>query len=201
MRKRFNQLKQEHGESGAGQCKWPWFERCLMIWGKTAKACGTAGGMDNGVPIDSVAGSAQEPVNLEDTENMMFLLLQTYRLLNLQATLLKSVRPHPHRGQQLARSQGWTVSLHKNLFLKNCVEGFLFLRNCVEGRESKLDGAAKMAGRLCVYVRILSACLPAFVPANFKEQAGRSQGFYNHVRDPRDGSRSCFDAGLLALPQ
>jgi hypothetical protein len=32
------------------QCKWPWFEQCLMIWGKTAKACGTAGGMDNGVP-------------------------------------------------------------------------------------------------------------------------------------------------------
>jgi len=39
-----------------------------MIWGKTAKACGTAGGMDNRVPIDSVGGSAQEPVNLEDTE-------------------------------------------------------------------------------------------------------------------------------------
>jgi hypothetical protein len=39
-----------------------------MIWGKTATACGTAGGMDNGVPIDSVGGSAQEPVHLEDTE-------------------------------------------------------------------------------------------------------------------------------------
>jgi len=39
-----------------------------MIWGKTAKACATAGGMDNGVPIDSVGESAQEPVNLEDTE-------------------------------------------------------------------------------------------------------------------------------------
>jgi len=41
MRKKFNQLKQEHEESGAGQCKWPWFERCLLIWGKTAKAYGT----------------------------------------------------------------------------------------------------------------------------------------------------------------
>jgi hypothetical protein len=68
MLKKFNQLKQEHGESGAGQCKWPWFERCLLIWGKTAKACGTAGGMDNGIPIDSLGGSAQEPVNLEETE-------------------------------------------------------------------------------------------------------------------------------------
>jgi len=68
MGKKFNQLKQENGESGAGQCKWPWFERCLLIWGKTAKACGTAGGMDNGVPIDSLGGSAQEPVNLEETE-------------------------------------------------------------------------------------------------------------------------------------
>jgi hypothetical protein len=66
--KKFNQLKQENGESGTGQCKWPWFEQCLMIWGKTAKACGTAGGMDNAVPIDSVGGSAQELVNLEDTE-------------------------------------------------------------------------------------------------------------------------------------
>jgi hypothetical protein len=68
MQKKFNQLKQEHGESDAGQCKWPWFERCLIIWGKTAKARGTAGGMDNDVPIDSIGGSAQEPVNLEDTE-------------------------------------------------------------------------------------------------------------------------------------
>jgi hypothetical protein len=68
MRKKFNQLKHEHGESSACQCKWPWSERCLTIWGKTAKACGTAGSMDNGVPIDSVGGSAQEPVNLEDTE-------------------------------------------------------------------------------------------------------------------------------------
>jgi hypothetical protein len=40
-----------------------------MIWGKTAKACGTAGGMDNGVPIDSVVWiCAGEPVNSEDTE-------------------------------------------------------------------------------------------------------------------------------------
>jgi len=66
--KKFNQLKQENGESGTGQCKWPWFEQCLMIWGKTAKACGSAGGMDNAVPIDSVGGSAQELANLEDTE-------------------------------------------------------------------------------------------------------------------------------------
>jgi hypothetical protein len=56
MRKKFNQLKQEHGESGAGQCKWPWFERCLMICGKTAKVCGTVGGMENGIPIESVGG-------------------------------------------------------------------------------------------------------------------------------------------------
>jgi hypothetical protein len=78
---------------------------------------------------------------------MMLLLLQIDRLLHLQATLLKSVRLHPHRGQQLARSQGWTVSLHKNLFL----------RNCVEGRERKSDGQLK---RWVDYMRILSACLP-----------------------------------------
>jgi hypothetical protein len=35
---------------------------------KTAKACGTTGGMDNGVQIDLMDGSVQEPVNLEDTE-------------------------------------------------------------------------------------------------------------------------------------
>jgi hypothetical protein len=40
-----------------------------MIWGKTAKACNTAGGgMDNGVPTDSVGASAQEPFNLRDIE-------------------------------------------------------------------------------------------------------------------------------------
>ncbi len=27
MQKKLNQLKQEHGESNTGQCKWPWFER------------------------------------------------------------------------------------------------------------------------------------------------------------------------------
>jgi hypothetical protein len=54
-----------------------------------------------------------------------------------------------------------------------------------------------MVGRLCAHF----VCLPAFLPANFKEQAGRSRGFHNHVRNPRDGrSRSCFDAGLLPLP-
>jgi hypothetical protein len=96
MLKKFNQLKQEHGESNTSQCKWPWFEQCLMIWGKTAKACGTTRGMDNGVPIDSMGGPVQEPVNLEDTEEHdapPFL----DKFLHLQATLLKSVRLHPHR--------------------------------------------------------------------------------------------------------
>jgi hypothetical protein len=49
----------------------------LMIWGKTAKACGTARGMDNGVPIDSMGGSMQELVNLEDIEEHDFFLLHT----------------------------------------------------------------------------------------------------------------------------
>jgi hypothetical protein len=40
-----------------------------MIWGKIAKTCDTAGGMDNGVPIDLVGGSVQKSVNLEDTED------------------------------------------------------------------------------------------------------------------------------------
>jgi hypothetical protein len=26
-------------------------------------------------------------------------------------------------------------------------------------------------------------CLPPFLPADFKEQASRTQGFHNHVRD------------------
>jgi hypothetical protein len=80
---------------------------------------------------------------------MMLLLIQTDRFLHLQATLLKSVRLHPHRSQQLARSQGWTVSLHK----------ILFLRTCVEGRERKLDGAPEKVGRIHAH---LSACLPFY---------------------------------------
>jgi hypothetical protein len=45
-----------------------------------------------------------------------------------------------------------------------------------------------MVGRLCVHVCIF-VCLPPFLPANFKEQAGRSQGFHNHVHDPRERER------------
>jgi hypothetical protein len=62
-----------------------------MIWGKTAKACGTAGGMDNGVPIDWVGGSAQESLSTRRIlKKMMLLLLLTDRFLHLQATLLKA---------------------------------------------------------------------------------------------------------------
>jgi len=55
-RKKFNQLKQEHEESSSGQCTWPWFEQCLLIWGKITNACGIVSNMDNGVPIDSMDG-------------------------------------------------------------------------------------------------------------------------------------------------
>jgi hypothetical protein len=125
MLKKFNQLKQEHGKSDADQCKWSWFESCLMIWGKTAKACGTAGGMDNGIPIDLVGGSAQEPINLEDTEEHDGPPPPGRQVLPFagNSSQVKSVRLHPRRAQQLARSRGWTVSLHKNLFLRNCIEG------------------------------------------------------------------------------
>ncbi len=88
---------------------------------------------------------------------------------------------HPDRGQQLGKSQAWTVSLHKNLFL----------RNCVEGRERKLNGATKKVGRLSVHVWHL-VCLSHFLPANFKEQAGRSQGFHNHVRDPKEAQGAVY---------
>ncbi len=39
-----------------------------MIWGKISKACGTIGGMDNGVQIDLAGGLVQELVNLKDNE-------------------------------------------------------------------------------------------------------------------------------------
>ncbi len=96
-----------------------------MIWGKTAKACGTAGGMDNGIPIDLVGGSAQEPINLEDTEEHDGPPPPGRQVLPFagNSSQVKSVRLHPRRAQQLARSRGWTVSLHKNLFLRNCIEG------------------------------------------------------------------------------
>jgi len=68
MLMKLNQLKHEYGEYGIGQCKWPWFEWCLMIWGKISKACGTIGGMDNGVQIDLAGGLVQELVNLKDNE-------------------------------------------------------------------------------------------------------------------------------------
>jgi hypothetical protein len=111
--------------------------------------------------IDSVGGAAQSLSTWRILKNMMLLLLQTDRFLHLQATLLKSARLHPHWGQQLARSQGWMVSLHKNLFI----------RNSLEGRERKLDGAAKTVGRLCAHF----VCLPPFMPANFKGQQAEAK--------------------------
>jgi len=37
-------------------------------------------------------------------------------------------------------------------------------------------------------------CLPPFLPANFKEQADRSQGFHNHVRDPKEAQAAVYSA-------
>ncbi len=99
-------------------------------------------------------------------KNMMLLLLQIDRLLHLQATLLKSVRLHPHRGQQLARSQGWDCkppqkSVHKKL---------------CRGQGEKLDGATKKVGRLCVHVWHL-LCLPPFLPANSRSRQAEAKIF------------------------
>ncbi len=144
-----------------------------MIWGKTAKACGTAGGMDNGVPkLIRWVDLRRSLSTWRILKNMMLLLVQTDRFLHLQATLLKSARLHPHWGQQLARSQGWMVSLHKNLFIGNSLEG----------RERKLDGTAKTVGRLCAHF----VCLPPFMPANF-----RNQGLHNRVCYPKFRSSRC----------
>ncbi len=49
-----------------------------------------------------MGGSAQEPVNLEDTEEHDALPAPNRQVPPLQATLLKAVRLHPHRGQQAA---------------------------------------------------------------------------------------------------
>jgi hypothetical protein len=68
-----------------------------MIWGKTAKACGTAGGMDNGVPkLIRWVDLRRSLSTWRILKNMMLLLLQTDMFLHLQATLLKSARLHPH---------------------------------------------------------------------------------------------------------
>jgi hypothetical protein len=77
----------------------------------------------------------------------------------------------------LQEARGWMVSLHKNLFL----------RNSLKGRERKLDGAANTVGRLCAHL----VCLHPFMPANFKGQAGRSQGLHNRVCEPKFRSPRC----------
>ncbi len=61
-------MKQEHGKCGTSQCKWPCFERCLVIWGKITKAWHIVRSMDNNVPNDLVCGFTHVPVNLEDTK-------------------------------------------------------------------------------------------------------------------------------------
>ncbi len=132
-------MKQEHGESGAGQCKCPWFERCLMIWGKTAKACGTAGGMDNGVPIDSVGGSAQEPVNLEDTEEHDVSPSPDRQVPPFASNSSRVSKTPPTPRSAACKKPGVDGKcLHKNLILKNCVEGFLFLKKLRRGQGEKI---------------------------------------------------------------
>ncbi|CAK9881812.1 unnamed protein product [Sphagnum jensenii] len=138
MQKEFNQLKQEHGESSAAQCKWPWFEQCLMIWGNTARACGTAGSMGNGAPTYSVGGSAREPVNWEDIEE-------------------HDAPPSPDRQAPPFASNSSQVS--------------------------KTPPTPRSA-----------ACKKPGVDANFKEQAGRSQGFHDHVRDPKEAQGAVYSA-------
>ncbi len=88
-----------------------------MTWGKIAKVCDTAGGMDNGVPIDSVGGSVQEPVSLEDTEEHDAPLSPNRQVPPFAGNSSQGSKTPPTQGQQLARSQGWTVSHHKKMFL------------------------------------------------------------------------------------
>jgi len=45
---------------------------------------------------------------------------------------------------------------------------------------------------MCACARFV--CLPRFLPANFKDQAGRSQGFHNHVRDPKEAEGAVYSA-------
>jgi len=45
---------------------------------------------------------------------------------------------------------------------------------------------------MCACARFV--CLPRSLPANFKEQAGRSQGFHNHVRDPKEAQGAMYSA-------
>jgi hypothetical protein len=47
----------------------------------------------------------------------------------------------------------------------------LFSKNCVDGRERKLDGAAKIVGRLCAHF----LCLPACLSASEFQGAGRQK--------------------------
>jgi hypothetical protein len=58
--------------------------------------------------------------------------------------------------------------------------------NCIEqiakGRERKLDGRAQKVGRRRVHAHFIRP--PPFPLADFKEQAGRTQGRHKHVRAP-----------------
>jgi hypothetical protein len=96
MLKKLNQLNKEHGESDADQCKWPWFEPCLMIWGKTTKARLVAL-LEAWTMVFQLIRWVDLRRSLSTwriLKNMM-LLLQTDRFLHLQATPLKAVRLHP----------------------------------------------------------------------------------------------------------
>ncbi len=62
-----------------------------------------------------------------------------------------------------------------------CME--MFLTNCL-GQGEKIRWTKKKGGQtMCACAH--SICLPPFLPADFREQAGRTQGLHNHVRAPK----------------
>jgi len=143
-----------------------------MIWGKTAKACDTAGGRDNGVPIDSVGGSVQEPVNLEDTEEHDAPPSPNRQVPPFAGNSSQGSKTPPTPRSAACKKPGVDGKPPQKLVFKKFCRG-----QGEKIRWSSFKGAQTMCA--CF------VCLPPFLPVNFKEQAGRSQGFHNHVCDPR----------------
>ncbi len=115
-----------------------------------------------GVPIDSVDGSTQDLLKHGASPS------PDKQVPPFADSSSQVVRFQLQWGQQLGRSQGWLLPnpkpSTKEIILKKLI---------------RCPGQTMLA---CAHF----LCQPLFLASNCKEQAGRSQGFHNRVRDPKD---------------
>jgi hypothetical protein len=87
-----------------------------MIWARLPSIVALLEAWTNGIPIDSVGGSAQEPVNLEDTEKRDAPPSPNRQVPQFAVNSSQGSKTPPTPRSAACKKPWVTVSLHKNLF-------------------------------------------------------------------------------------